>query len=58
QSSAANQWTDSCLGLAKAGELCAQVITPGWRVEVSDGQTRWIYRTDQRGKIIRLETSH
>ncbi|MEY2985739.1 MAG: hypothetical protein RLZZ568_2356, partial [Cyanobacteriota bacterium] len=25
QSSAANQWTDSCLGLAKAGELCAQV---------------------------------
>ncbi|MEB3227837.1 MAG: hypothetical protein VKJ27_05585 [Synechocystis sp.] len=58
QSSESNQWTDSCLGLANAGEICAQVITPGWRVEVSDGQTTWIYRTDRRGKTIRLESAN
>ena len=50
-----SQWPDSCLGLAGAGEFCAQVITPGWRVTVTDGKQTWIYRTDQRGKILRLE---
>jgi hypothetical protein len=27
------RWPDSCLGLPKEGEMCAQVITPGWGVE-------------------------
>lgn len=56
ESSEATQWPNSCLGLAKPDEFCAQMITPGWRVEVKDGQKSWIYRTDQRGNTIRLES--
>ncbi len=26
------QWSDSCLGVSKAGEMCLQVITPGYRI--------------------------
>jgi hypothetical protein len=55
KSADATQWPNSCLGLAKPDEFCAQMITPGWRVEVSDGKQSWIYRTDQRGKTVRLE---
>lgn len=52
----ATQWPNSCLGLAKPDEFCAQVITSGWRVEINDGQKLWVYRTDKRGKNIRLES--
>ncbi|MFM1841882.1 MAG: hypothetical protein RLZZ490_618 [Cyanobacteriota bacterium] len=58
QSSEKTQWPNSCLGLAKPDEFCAQMITPGWRVEVNDGKKVWIYRTDQRGKNIRLESAN
>ena len=56
KSAEATQWPNSCLGLAKPDEFCAQMITPGWRVEVNDGKKSWIYRTDQRGKTVRLES--
>ena len=56
ESSEATQWPNSCLGLAKPDEFCAQMITPGWRIEVKDGKKTWTYRTDQRGKNIRLES--
>ncbi|MEM7725525.1 MAG: hypothetical protein AAF208_04040 [Cyanobacteria bacterium P01_A01_bin.45] len=48
-------WGNSCLGLAQEGEICAQVITPGWKVVVSDGQREFIYRTDESGKQVKLE---
>ncbi len=48
-------WGDSCLGLAEAGTLCAQVIVPGWKVVVTDGQRELIYRTDEKGKLVKLE---
>lgn len=48
-------WGDSCLGLAEPGTLCAQVIVPGWKVVVSDGQRELIYRTDEKGKQVKLE---
>ena len=48
-------WSDGCLGLAKSDELCAQVITPGWQVVVTDGRRNWTYRTDDTGDLIRLE---
>jgi hypothetical protein len=50
-------WTNGCLGRPKAGELCTQVLVPGWRVIVSDGSKRWIYRTNGNGNILRLETA-
>lgn len=44
--SEAADWPDACLGLSAPGEFCAQMITPGWSVSVTDGQKTWQYRTD------------
>ena len=30
-------WPDTCLGVTTPGALCAEVITPGWRVLLIDG---------------------
>ncbi|MEO0455822.1 MAG: hypothetical protein AAF152_04465 [Cyanobacteria bacterium P01_A01_bin.114] len=56
QSARAESWPDGCLGLASADELCTQVITPGWEVTVTDGQTVWTYRTDALGEQVRLDS--
>lgn len=49
------EWPDACLGLAEEGEMCAQVITPGWQVTVrADGET-YVFRTDEEGTTIRME---
>ncbi|NJN21919.1 MAG: hypothetical protein HC812_12975 [Leptolyngbya sp. RL_3_1] len=48
----AADWSDSCLGLAPA-EICAAVITPGWRIEVTAGSRTWLYRTDADGTHLR-----
>ncbi len=49
------EWPDACLGLARGGEMCAQVITPGWRVTlVTEGQ-EVVFRTDEAGDVIRME---
>ncbi len=48
-------WPDGCLGLSQSGMFCTQVIVPGWRVVVTDGQRNWIYRTDESGDMIKLK---
>lgn len=48
-------WGDSCLGLAQQDKLCAQVIVSGWKVVVTDGQNELVYRTDEKGKQVKLE---
>ncbi|MBV6623215.1 MAG: hypothetical protein KI793_09820 [Rivularia sp. (in: Bacteria)] len=48
-------WSDSCLGLAEPGKFCAQVIVPGWKVIVTDGQRKWAYRTNESGQQVKLE---
>jgi hypothetical protein len=42
-------WPDACLGLAQAGQLCAQVLTPGYRVLLNVTGTIYEYRTDRLG---------
>jgi hypothetical protein len=50
-------WPNSCLGLAKAGEACAEIfIENGWRVIMSNGKRQWVYRSDNRGDIVRAES--
>lgn len=49
-------WPDSCLGLARDNERCAMAIVEGWRVELTDGQRNWVYRSDLTGTVIRMET--
>ena len=48
-------WSDGCLGLPQPEEICSQAIVEGWRVVVSDGSQKWIYRTDASGRNVRLE---
>ena len=44
-------WPDACLGLAAQDEVCAEVITPGYRVIIEVAGARNEYRTDLRGNI-------
>jgi hypothetical protein len=46
-------WRDSCLGCAKTGESCTQVMTPGYRVVLRVGEATYEYHTDLGG-IARL----
>ncbi len=50
----AADWPDACLGIAAPDELCAQVLTPGWAVSVTDGQQTWNYRTNLEATQIKL----
>lgn len=44
-------WPDACLGCARKGEMCAQVITPGSRVLLlARGVTRE-YHADRSGHV-------
>jgi len=47
-------WPDACLGLAKPDEMCAQMITPGWAITVTDGQNTWQYRIDLDASQVKL----
>lgn len=46
-------WPDACLGAARADEVCAQVITPGFEVVLSFGNDTYIYHTAE-GAPVRL----
>lgn len=49
-------WSNGCLGLPKPDEFCSQALVEGWRVTLSDGRSNWVYRTDLKGEVLRLET--
>ncbi len=55
--SKATDWPDACLGLSAPGEFCAQMITPGWSVSVTNGQQTWQYRTNLDMTQIRRTSS-
>ena len=46
-------WPDACLGLPSPEELCAQVITPGWQVELVAEEKSYVLHTDAAGSQIR-----
>lgn len=52
------EWPDACLGLAGPDELCAQVITPGWRVLLSIEGQEYEFHTDQRGSHVRMKEGY
>ena len=53
-SSQPKNWPDRCLGFSQPGEVCAQAVTPGWQVVVTDGLRNWTYRTDDSGELVKL----
>lgn len=42
------EWPDSCLGVHGAEEMCAEAITPGYRITLAGGL---IYHTDRQGNF-------
>ena len=48
------RWSDACLGLGRAHESCAAVVTPGYRVTLAVGDRRYVYHTDEAGGQVRL----
>mgnify|MGYP001606391884 CR=1 FL=1 len=49
----AAQWPDACLGLAQPGEMCAQVITPGFRVVLQAKGQQFEFHTNADGTVTR-----
>ena len=47
-------WNDSCLGCARTGESCTQVLNPGYRIMLRAGDATYEYHTDLAGKKVRL----
>ncbi len=48
------EWNNSCLGVAVLGEMCMEVITPGYRVLLDvDGQQVAVH-TNRDGSVMRL----
>jgi len=47
-------WPDACLGVSSAGQMCAQVITPGFRIILEANGKRYEYHTDTTGSAVRL----
>ena len=50
-------WPDACLGAARPGEVCAQVVTPGYRVVLSRDGKAMEYHTDLHGGARAAERS-
>ena len=46
-------WPDACLGLPAAGESCAEVVTPGFRVIVETGGSSYEFHTNRDGSLVR-----
>lgn len=46
----AREWPDSCLGVPEDDDACADVVTPGYLIQLSDGFT---YHADQQGDVRR-----
>jgi putative hemolysin len=54
-SSEATTWPDTCLGVTAAGEVCAQMMTDGYKIVLSAGGKQYILHTNTDGTAIRIE---
>jgi hypothetical protein len=48
------EWPDACLGAATEGEMCAQVITPGYRILLEANGKQYEVHTDASGRTVRI----
>jgi len=44
-------WNDSCLGCAKTGEKCSQVLIPGYRIVLRVRDATYEYHSDRSGRV-------
>ncbi len=43
------EWGDACLGVVQPNRMCAQVITPGYRILLSAGGQAYVYHANRSG---------
>jgi hypothetical protein len=48
------EWPDTCLGVGQAGQGCAQVVTPGYRIIFYANGQSYEVRVDDTGRVLRL----
>jgi len=46
------EWGDTSLGCPEPGKFYAQVITPGYRIILSDGMEVYEYHSDRQNRVI------
>ncbi len=46
------EWSDACLGIHTPGIMCAQVITPGYRITLSAGGQTYELHTNRNGSSV------
>jgi len=54
QSAKAVDWPDACLGMAKPGQVCTPVITPGYQVVFNAGDKQYEVRVDKAGGVLKM----
>lgn len=47
------EWPDACLGAAGSQEVCAEVITPGFRIVLEARGQEHVYHSDLQGNVRR-----
>lgn len=45
-------WPDACLGIPQEDQVCAQVITPGFRVVLEVNGQQYEFRSNQDGTLV------
>jgi hypothetical protein len=50
------EWSNACLGIEEPGEMCAEVITPGYQIVVEFNGVLHQYHTNQDGSVVRPAT--
>jgi hypothetical protein len=50
-------WPDACMGIQTPGIMCAQVITPGYKVVLEANGKQYEYHTNESGSGVRLAVS-
>jgi hypothetical protein len=51
----AKDWPDGCLGAAQPGEMCTEVVTPGYQVVLEANNMQYSFRTNDDGSVVRPE---
>ena len=49
-------WPNACLGIIEPGRSCAAMVVSGWRVRVEGGRQTFVYRTNESGSVVKVET--
>lgn len=50
-------WENACLGISKPGEMCAEVLTPGYQITLTYDGKEYVFRTNSDGSLVLAEVT-